>query len=81
MRREFVNLEELKAQIKAVEGLVVGLRCSKPISIKPYPLTRPSPGKMRGREWIEQFEGWYPDVELTFPSEGLTLAELRMRYE
>lgn len=81
MKRELFQLSELAAQIKAIEGIVVGLESDDLRKLyRRYPLSYASPGRMRGREWLEQFAKWYPDVDVTFPSEHLTLAELRIRY-
>lgn len=75
------DLRQLEADIRKVEGIVVGLDGDQDRLYRPYPLSRPSPGRMKGREWVEQFERLYPDLDVTFPSLHLTLQDLRTRYE
>lgn len=74
------DVKQLEADVRRIEGIVIGLHGDNKRFFRTYPLSRPSPGRMRGREWLEQFEKWYPDIEVIFPSEHLTLAELRIRH-
>lgn len=71
------DLKQLAEEIRKVEGIVVGLDGDPGQLYRPYPLSRPSPGRMKGREWVEQFERLYPDVDVTFPALHLTLQDLR----
>jgi hypothetical protein len=74
-------LSEIEAQILQIEGFVVGLDSADVTKLYPkYPMSIASPGRMRGYEWLEQFSKWYPDVDVVFPAERLTLADLRVRY-
>ncbi len=79
MKDGLVSMDELAAQVKEVEGIIVGLESEAEDLVRAYPLTRPSLGRMRGAEWLAQFKKWYPGIDVTFPSEGLTLADLRRR--
>jgi hypothetical protein len=74
-----VDVRQLERQIEKVEGIIVGLTDRQSRLHKPYP-TRPSPGSMTGREWLIEFTRMYPDLDVEFPAEHLTLSQLRVRH-
>ncbi|MHB1109036.1 MAG: hypothetical protein ACYCZU_01765 [Devosia sp.] len=78
-REDVRTLDELAAEIEFIEGFPVWLKCEDKRYFKPYPTRYASPPNMRGREWVEQFEKLYPDVDLTFLDEARFLGELRKK--